>query len=286
MSTWPSLSGQRTVAVCGVMLMVITVLRIAVSNPIEAVGFLYVVPISLAAVEFGWRAGALTAAAAMLLTVFWAVLQSVPLGLVGYAARGATFATVGLLVGVQAELRRALWEERERLVQELRATAMRDQLTGLANRRACDERFAYDLGTASRTARPLSVAVIDLDDLKRINDTHGHGHGDRVIKRCAEAWRSAVRDTDLIARLGGDEFLVLLPDCPPSEAGEVAQRMLDALWSVQSVSIGIATWDGHEAADELISRADRAMYAAKAAGGARIAFAPDPPGRPLLIAAT
>ena len=133
------------------LLIVITVLRIAVSNPIEAVGFLYVIPISLAAVEFGWRGGVATAAAAMLLTVFWAVLQDVPLGVVGYAARGATFATVGLLVGVQAELRRALWEEREHLVRELRATAMRDQLTGLGNRRAWDERFAYDLGSASRS---------------------------------------------------------------------------------------------------------------------------------------
>jgi diguanylate cyclase (GGDEF)-like protein len=207
------------VAVCAVLLVVVTALRIAVSNPVEAVGFLYVIPISLAAVEFGWRGGVATAAAAMLLTVFWAVLQSVPLGVIGYAARGATFASIGLLVGVQAELRRALWEERERLMQELRAAALRDQLTGLANRRAWDERFAYDLATASRSARPLSVAVIDLDELKHVNDTHGHAHGDRVIQRCAQAWRGAVRDTDFIARLGGDEFLVLLPDCPTSDAG-------------------------------------------------------------------
>jgi diguanylate cyclase (GGDEF)-like protein len=274
------------VAVCAVLLVVVTALRIAVSNPVEAVGFLYVIPISLAAVEFGWRGGVATAAAAMLLTVFWAVLQSVPLGVIGYAARGATFASIGLLVGVQAELRRALWEERERLMQELRAAALRDQLTGLANRRAWDERFAYDLATASRSARPLSVAVIDLDELKHVNDTHGHAHGDRVIQRCAQAWRGAVRDTDFIARLGGDEFLVLLPDCPTSDAGDVTQRMLDALASVHSVSIGIATWDGQEDAEELVSRADRAMYAAKAAGGAQIAFAPDPPRRQRLIAAT
>jgi diguanylate cyclase (GGDEF)-like protein len=280
-----SLAGRRTVALCAVMLVVITALRIAVSNPIEAVGFLYVIPISLAAVEFGWRGGVATAATAMLLTVFWAVLQHVPLGVVGYAARGATFASVGLLVGVQAELRRMLSDERERLLQELRTTAMRDQLTGLANRRAWDERFAHELSTARRSALPLSVAVVDLDELKRVNDTHGHRRGDLLIQRCAQAWRDAVRDTDFIARLGGDEFLVLLPDCPTPDARDVAQRMLDASASAHSFSIGIATWDGHEDGDELIGRADRAMYAAKAAGGAQLAFAPDSPGRRSSIAA-
>ena len=270
---------------CAVLLVVITALRIAVSNPIEAVGFLYVIPISLAAVEFGWRGGVATAAAAMLLTVFWAALQHVPLGVIGYAARGATFASVGLLVGVQAELRRMLSDDRERLLQELRTTAMRDQLTGLANRRAWDERFAHELSTAKRSARSLSVAVVDLDDLKRVNDTHGHRRGDLLIQRCAQAWRGAVRETDFIARLGGDEFLVLLPDCPAPDARDVAQRMLDSLASVHSFSIGIATWDGHEDGEELISRADRAMYAAKAAGGGQLAFASDPPGRRSSIAA-
>jgi diguanylate cyclase (GGDEF)-like protein len=274
-----------TAALCALLLIVITVLRIAVSNPIEAVGFLYVIPISLAAMEFGWRGGVTTAGAALALTGFWAVLQDVPLGVVGYTARAATFVSVGLLVGLQAEQRRRLLDERERLVEELRATAMRDHLTGLANRHAWEERFVHELRSASRTAEPLSLAVIDVDGLKRVNDTLGHGHGDRLIQLCAEACRSATRETDFIARLGGDEFLVLLADCRADGAREVAARMLDALGEDRSLSIGIATWDGLESGDELITRADQAMYAAKAAGGAQIAFAPEPPERRALIAA-
>ena len=277
--------GRSAVAVCALLMVGVTALRIAISNPIEAVGFLYTIPISLAAVEFGWRGGLAAAASAIMLTVFWAELQIVPLGVVGYAARGFTFASVGLLVGLQAEQRRTLLQEREHLVDELRATAMRDQLTGLANRRASDERLAYELRTAGRSARPLSVAMVDLDKLKLVNDRYGHAQGDRLIQRCAQALRVAARETDLIARLGGDEFLVLLPDCPGTEARDVALRLLDALRPDHSASIGIATWEPHERGDELISRADHAMYSAKMAGGARVALAPESPwGRPLLAA--
>ena len=281
----PMPTGRAAIAVCALLMVAVTALRLAVSNPIEAVGFLYVIPISLAAVEFGWRGGLAAAAGAILLTVFWAELQNVPLGVVGYAARGFTFTSIGLLIGLQAEQRRVLLEDRERLVDELRATAMRDQLTGLANRRASDERLAYELRTAARSARPLSVAMVDLDKLKLVNDRYGHAQGDRLLQRCAQALRIAARETDLIARLGGDEFLVLLPDCPATEAREVALRLLDALRPDHSASIGIATWEPPEPGDELISRADQAMYRAKMAGGARITLAQEPPpSRPLLAA--
>jgi diguanylate cyclase (GGDEF)-like protein len=153
---------------------------------------------------------------------------------------------------------------------------MRDQLTGLANRRAWDERFVHELRKAARSGTPLSVAVIDLDGLKRVNDTCGHGEGDRLIERCASAWRHAVRETDFVARLGGDEFFVLLPDCPEPEAMEVGRRMLHAVPSDQRFSLGVARWDGVESGDALIARADRAMYDAKAAGGGRMALAGAP----------
>ena len=268
-------------AVCLGLLVVITALRIAVDNPIEGVGFLYVIPISLAAAEFGWRGGVAGAFAALAFTVFWAVVQDVPLGVFGYGVRAATFMSVAVLVGLQAEQRRMLVHERERLVEELRATAMQDQLTGLANRRAWDERFAHELQRSSRSALPLCVAVVDLDGFKRVNDLHGHGQGDRLIQRCAEAWSHAVRETDFIARLGGDEFHVLLPDCSPDDAEDVAQRMLDAVASDQACSIGLATWEGQEDGGELVGRADRAMYDAKTAGGAQIVFAADPSLRPV-----
>jgi diguanylate cyclase (GGDEF)-like protein len=279
----PLFTGRRVVAVCAALLVMITAVRFAVENPLEAVGFLYVLPISLAAVEFGWRGGVAAACGALACTVLWAVVQEVPLGVVGYVVRGTMFVGLAVLVGLQAEQRRSLLRERDRLVRELRAGALRDQLTGLANRRAWDERFALELQRATRSGLPLSVAVVDLDGLKRVNDTFGHAEGDRLIQRAAAAWRLAVRDVDFIARLGGDEFFVLLPDCPQPEAEAVAHRLLHAVDGHPFASIGVATWEG-EAGDALVARADRAMYDAKAAGGARIvvAGALEAPGSPAL----
>ena len=266
------------------LLVVVTLLRLAVSNPIEAVGFLYVIPISLLASEYGWRGGLYGAAAALGLTIVWAIVQHVPLGVIGYCSRAATFASVGILVGVHADQRHSLEQERELLLDELRATALSDPLTGLPNRRAWDERFEHELALAGRSGRPLSVAAIDLDKLKQINDALGHEHGDRLIQRCAQSWAVALRETDFLARFGGDEFLVLLPDCPAADAEGTARRMLAAMPPEHSFSIGIASWDGDEEGYELIHRADKAMYAAKAAGGGRIMLADGPSGASLALA--
>ena len=263
-----------------VLLVLVTVLRLLVSNPVEAVGFLYVIPICILASELGLRGGLLAAAGAILFTICWAVVQDVPLGVIGYVARAGTFLGVGIFVGLQYDSRLKLQDDRERLVAELEATAMRDQLTGLPNRRAWDERFERELRRAARSEQPLSVAAIDLDGLKRINDTHGHEQGDRLIKRCAHAWGGALRRPDFLARLGGDEFLVVLPDCATAEAEEVARRLLGAVPFNQTCSVGLATWDRDEAGYELLHRADQAMYAAKAAGGGAIspALAAPPAG--------
>jgi diguanylate cyclase (GGDEF)-like protein len=274
-SAWPHLirTPRRVVAVAAVMLVLITILRIVVSNPIEAVGFLYVIPVSIVGAEFGWRGGLLTAGAAMALTTVWWLLQDVNLGAIGYSARGATFAAVGLLVGLQREHRRRLEAERENLIAELHSNAMRDQLTGLPNRRAWEERFDHELRMAARSGGTLSVAAIDIDGLTPVNDTFGHAYGDQVIERCAQAWQRALRDTDFLARIGGDEFLALLPACTSLEAEMVVRRM--AAWAApeQPFSVGIATWDGVETATQLVARADQTMYAAKAAGGARVTTA-------------
>jgi diguanylate cyclase (GGDEF)-like protein len=261
-------------AVCAVLLALITLMRIAVSNPIEAIGFLYVIPISMLASERGLRGGLLAAAGAMFCTTGWAVLQDVPLGLVGFGARGATFFGVGLIVGLQSQQRLTLQREREELLGELQATATHDQLTGLPNRRAWDDRLGREMRHAVVAQQPLSALAIDLDGLKRINDTHGHLQGDRLLQRCAHAWSGTLRQGDYLARLGGDEFLVLLPGSAQDVAGQVAGRMLGAVPFNQTCSIGIATWDGEEAAYELVHRADQGMYSAKAAGGGRISAGP------------
>jgi diguanylate cyclase (GGDEF)-like protein len=272
------------VPLAGALLLLVTVLRLAVSNPIEAVGFLYVIPISLLAAERGWRGGLGAAATAIALTIVWAVVQHVPLGVIGYFSRAATFASVGILVGFHAEQRRKLESERELLLDELRATALSDALTGLPNRRAWDERLAHELAVAVRSGCPLSVAAIDLDKLKQGNDSLGHEQGDRLIQDCAQLWAASLRDTDFIARVGGDEFMVVLPDCAEEKAEQIARRVRDATPSKPSFSVGIATWNADEESYELIHRADRAMYAAKAAGGDRISVAPTPPaGRIALV---
>jgi diguanylate cyclase (GGDEF)-like protein len=269
-----SSTGAVIVPLSIALLVIVTVLRLAVSNPIEAVGFLYVIPISLLASERGWRGGLYAAAAAVGLTVFWAVVQHVPLGVIGYASRTATFASVGVLVGFHAEQRRKLESERERLLDELRATALSDPLTGLPNRRAWDERLEHELAVARRSGSSLSVAAIDLDKLKEANDALGHEHGDRLIEQCARVCAGVLRQTDFIARIGGDEFLVVLPACPAAEAAQLSQRMVAAGHPSHSFSIGVATWDGTEETYELVHRADIAMYAAKAAGGGRVSLAP------------
>ena len=256
----------HTIAVCSALLVVITALRLAVANPFEAVGFLYVMPISLAAMELGWRGGLAAAVAAIGLTFLWVVVQDVPLGLLGFGMRITMFAGVGALVGLQSEQLRRLLRERERLVLELEASARRDQLTGLPNRRAWDERFADELNRASRSGAPLSIAIVDLDGFKRVNDSRGHAEGDRVLRRQAEAWASAIRASDFLARLGGDEFLVAFPACTAPEAEEVALRMFESTEASLGASIGIAEWDGCSG-EALVARADLAMYEAKAAGG-------------------
>ena len=267
---------------CVALLVLITALRVAVSNPIEAVGFLYVVPIAMLASERGLRAGVLAGAGAVVCTIFWAWLQEVPLGAIGYGARAGTFFGIGVIVGLQSRKRLRLEADRERLMAELRATAMRDQLTGLPNRTAWNDRFAQELASARRSERPLSVAVIDLDRLKQVNDTLGHEEGDRLLRRCAQAWAGALRASDFLARLGGDEFVVLLPDCNTQGAQEIAQRVLATVPVDQTCSVGIAEWDREEAGSELVHRADQAMYGVKETGGGNAGVAPecDPGFRP------
>ena len=274
-STERASPSERTdFAVCALLLALITLLRLAVSNPIEAVGFLYVIPISLLASARGLRGGLVAAAGAMLCTLGWAVVQDVPLGLVGSVARTVTFLGVGVFVGLQTQQRLSVEREREALLAELQATATNDPLTGLPNRRGWDDRLEAALRRAAGSHQPLSVLAVDLDDLKRVNDTHGHLQGDRLLQRCAHAWSAQLRGDDFLARLGGDEFLVLLPGSAEDAADQVAGRILGGVPFRQSCSIGIATWDGEEPAYELVHRADQGMYAAKAAGGGRVTPGP------------
>lgn len=138
--------------------------------------------------------------------------------------------------------------------------------TGLPNRRSLDEEIRRELARAARMRYQLSVAMLDIDLFKAYNDRHGHAAGDRLLREAANAWRVALRETDFIARYGGEEFVVLLPSCPPGNAPEILQRLRAATPAGQTVSGGIARWDGRESPETLLSRADHALYEAKHTG--------------------
>jgi diguanylate cyclase (GGDEF)-like protein len=155
-----------------------------------------------------------------------------------------------------------------RLIERLATTARTDPLTGLANRRAFEEALHDRLGASP--ADPFAVMMLDVDQLKRVNDQLGHSAGDAVLKRVASVLGDRLREQDIVTRWGGDEFVLLLPGMDQVGATSMARRISGTLLERNghhgpiSVSIGIAAFpsDG-TTADELLAAADRSMYQAK-----------------------
>lgn len=112
----------------------------------------------------------------------------------------------------------------------------------------------------------MTIAMLDLDNFKRFNDTFGHPAGDRLLKETTAAWRDALRPEDLVARLGGEEFGLLLFDCDLAAAVSVTDRLRDLVTHDQTCSLGMAVRHRDEPLDAVMARADRALYNAKAAG--------------------
>lgn len=166
---------------------------------------------------------------------------------------------------------------------ELERQATRDPLTGVYNRRYIERRLTEELDRARRSGEPLSLVVLDLDYFKNINDRHGHVTGDRVLKRFADMLTLCLRAHDLVARLGGDEFCAILPGATREDAQEVVTRCLREVAAVKidrqgrlppiSGSAGIAQFADERTAEELIAKADDALYAAKDAGRGRVEVA-------------
>jgi len=153
------------------------------------------------------------------------------------------------------------------LSRRLKTQATTDLLTGLPNRRGWEHSLQREFARAMRRRSPLCVAVLDLDNFKALNDASGHLAGDRVLRTAAAAWLGLLRDTDVLARYGGDEFALILPDCTPQKATEIIDR-LSSSTEGSTCSVGVA-WAGEsDDPSSLIGRADRALYEAKAAGGA------------------
>jgi diguanylate cyclase (GGDEF)-like protein len=197
-----------------------------------------------------------------------------------------TMTTLAVTAAVVSRLVRALRmaaegqeqaaSEREQLMSRLEEAALTDELTGLPNRRAWDEHFARELNRTRRNDGRVCVAVLDLDHFKAYNDANGHRAGDRLLREASLAWRSQLRGGDVLARYGGEEFALLLPGCSADDAGALIERLRAATPTARTVSAGIAAWNGLEAPDDLIDRADAALYEAKARGRNRAVLAPSP----------
>jgi diguanylate cyclase (GGDEF)-like protein len=161
----------------------------------------------------------------------------------------------------------------------LRESCFTDALTGIANRRRFDQRLAEEVARAARTGADLALLMLDLDGLKAINDAHGHGAGDRAIRRVATCLAATCRSAaDLAARLGGDEFAVLAPYTSALEGRALAERIrknLSGSEELVTVSIGVAELSRGDLIDgaQLYADADRALYRAKAFGRDRCAVA-------------
>ncbi len=193
---------------------------------------------------------------------FWLLLSAQPIRYAG---------VVGLLVAL-ADI-----DDRKRMQEDMRRKAMHDQLTGLPNRSMFIESLDRAVRKARRRQGTFSVLFVDLDHFKEVNDTLGHGAGDKLLQAVAERLQSAVRQSDLVARLAGDEFVILIEDHRgPEEVMIVAQKVVGFLqrpvlleWKEVKISgsVGIASYpeDGEDV-ETLVKNADAAMYQAKERG--------------------
>jgi diguanylate cyclase (GGDEF)-like protein len=161
--------------------------------------------------------------------------------------------------------------------QQLSRLATHDPLTSLVNARSFAARLTQELERNRRYPRPLALLYLDLDDFKVINDSHGHQTGDAVLRLVADAMRSSVRQADIVGRMGGDEFAVLMPETDADLADAAAKRLAASLRTVfkgtptVTASIGVVSCTAPDAnTDELLRRADQAMYEAKRTGKDRV----------------
>jgi diguanylate cyclase (GGDEF)-like protein len=195
-------------------------------------------------------------------------------GIARWSTTVAGMVVAGLMV-------RSMNHEVDRLVVELDATAARDPLTAVLNRRGLDERLGIELTRARRTGEPLTVVACDLDGLKQINDEHGHAAGDEALALAADVMGGTLRDVDVLARTGGDEFLILLPNCELEAGVQIAEDLrvrvyeaaLTESWPA-TVSMGVACGPPLPLDPEALTRAaDEALYRAKALGRNRVSRA-------------
>jgi diguanylate cyclase len=189
------------------------------------------------------------------------------------------------MLAAQGEMQEA--EQRiRRLEAELRDLSEQvraDQLTGSLNRNGLDEVFAREKNRAERHDRPLCVALLDVDNFKRLNDTYGHAAGDDALRHLVRVVKAALRPADMVARLGGEEFVIVLPESTVESAVQTMTRLQRELTKhfflhdneklLITFSAGVARHRHGEDQAALLQRADRAMYQAKHSGKNQVAVA-------------
>lgn len=215
------------------------------------------------------------------------------LEIVHFVLTAAIVPTISRLAAQLSSLRERLQSQKDELAQALtriQILATRDELTGLVNRRHMMDVLQQHRKRLQRSGfHRFCLAIIDLDHFKRVNDTHGHGVGDEVLRRFAAVAQQGLRDTDVLARWGGEEFLLLLNDTTAEQAqiglDRVRELLVDARLSNDvpelraTFSAGLTAYDAGEPLDVCIERADRALYEAKAAGRNRTVIHHAPPDR-------
>jgi diguanylate cyclase (GGDEF)-like protein len=189
-----------------------------------------------------------------------------------------SFMVFGYVLGLRSERQRVSNRILSARIDELHLKSVTDSLTGAYTHGYLHEILELEIQRSLTEKTPLSITIIDIDDFKRINDTHGHLFGDRVIKETAETISANIRGEDILGRYGGDEFLVIMPGADEGISGTVARRICASISKngyQATVSIGATTFTGDEtqSVKDLIQKADNNLYQAKHDGKNQVAMA-------------